>query len=78
VVASARTGSDNSGSRTIMAIDLTNSGIRLGFIIFGFMLIVGVIQFTAPRIEDTPAKCREKMARSTDAPACTVPLARGG
>jgi hypothetical protein len=25
-----------------------------------------------------PAKCREKMARSTDAPACAIPLARGG
>jgi hypothetical protein len=27
------------------------------------------IKFTAPRIEDTPAKCNEKIARSTDAPA---------
>jgi len=42
------------------------------------MFIVVVIKFTAPRIEDTPAKCREKMARSTDAPACAIPLARGG
>jgi hypothetical protein len=61
-----------------MALDLTNSGIRSGFIIFGFMLIVGVIQFTAPRIEDTPAKCREKMARSADVPAWAIPLSRGG
>jgi len=42
------------------------------------MLIVVVIKFTAPRIEDTPAKCREKMARSTDAPVCAIPLARRG
>jgi hypothetical protein len=39
-----------------MAIDHTNSGIRSGFMLFGFMLIVVVIKFTAPRIEDTPAK----------------------
>jgi hypothetical protein len=61
-----------------MAIDHTNSGIRSGFIFFGFMLIVVVIKFTAPRIDDTPARCREKMARSTDAPACAIPLASGG
>jgi hypothetical protein len=61
-----------------MAIDHTNSGIRSGFMHFGFMLIVVVINFTAPRMDDTPAKCREKMARSTDAPACAIPLARGG
>jgi hypothetical protein len=33
------------------------------------MLIVVVVKVTDPRIEDTPAKCREKMARSTDASA---------
>ena len=46
--------------------------------LFGFMLIVVVIKFTAPKMEDTPARCKEKMARSTDAPACAIPHARGG
>jgi hypothetical protein len=78
VIAPVRTGSDNNSSWAVMAIDHTNSGIRSGFILFGFMLIVVVIKFTAPKMEDTPAKCREKMARSTDAPACAIPLARGG
>jgi hypothetical protein len=73
-----RTGSDNRSSRAVMSIDHTNSGIRSGFMLFGFMLIVVVIKFTAPRIDDTPAKCREKMARSTDAPTCAIPLANGG
>ena len=66
---STRTGKDNNSSRAVMAIDHTNSGIRSGFMLFGFILIVVVIQFTAPRMEDIPAKCREKMAKSTDAPA---------
>jgi len=61
-----------------MAIDHTKSGIRSGFILFGFMLIVVVMKLTAPRIDDTPAKCKEKMARSTDAPAWAIPLASGG
>jgi len=42
------------------------------------LLDVVVIKFTAPRTEDTPAKWSEKMAKSTDAPACAIPLARGG
>lgn len=56
VIAPARTGRDSRSSRAVMAIDHTNSGIRSGFMLFGFMLIVVVIKFTAPRIEDTPAK----------------------
>jgi hypothetical protein len=60
-----------------MVIDHTNGGIRSGFMLFGFILIV-VIKFTAPRIDDTPARRREKMATSTDGPACAIPRARGG
>lgn len=78
VIAPARTGSDNSSSSAVMAIDHTNSGIRSGFMFLGFILIVVVMKFTAPRMDETPAKCREKMAKSTDAPACAIPLARGG
>jgi hypothetical protein len=78
VIAPARTGRDRRRSRAVIAIDHTNSGIRSGFMLLGFMLIVVVMKFTAPKMEDTPAKCKEKMARSTDAPACAIPLARGG
>lgn len=31
-------------------------------------LLSVVIKFTAPIKEDTPAKCREKIAKSTEAP----------
>jgi hypothetical protein len=37
--------------------------------LFGFILIVVEMKLTAPRIDDTPARCSEKIARSTDAPA---------
>jgi hypothetical protein len=46
--------------------------------LFGFILIVVVMKFTAPRIDETPVTCSEKIARSTDAPAWAIPLARGG
>lgn len=37
-----------------------------------------VIKLIAPRIEETPAKCREKIVKSTEAPACARLPARGG
>jgi hypothetical protein len=61
-----------------MATAHTNRGIRSGFMLIGFILMVVEMKFTAPRIDDTPAKCNEKIARSTDAPAWAIPLARGG
>jgi len=44
----------------------------------GFMLIIVVMKLMAPRIEETPARWREKMVRSTDAPAWARLPARGG
>lgn len=37
-----------------------------------------VIKLIAPKIEDTPARCREKIARSTEAPAWARFPAKGG
>jgi hypothetical protein len=42
------------------------------------MLIIVVIKFKAPRIEEAPAIWREKIARSTDGPAWAILPARGG
>lgn len=44
----------------------------------GFILIVVVMKLIAPKIDDTPAKWREKMVRSTDAPAWAKLPASGG
>jgi hypothetical protein len=33
------------------------------------ILITVVIKFTAPKIEEIPARCNEKIAKSTEAPA---------
>lgn len=33
------------------------------------MLMMVVIKLIAPRIEETPARCKEKIVRSTEAPA---------
>jgi hypothetical protein len=37
-----------------------------------------VIKLMAPKIDEAPAKCKEKIARSTDGPAWAKFLAKGG
>jgi len=37
-----------------------------------------LIKLTAPKIDLTPAKWSEKIAKSTEAPACAILLERGG
>jgi len=56
----------------------TNRGSRSIVIPGDRMLTTVVMKFTAPRIDETPAKWREKIPRSTEAPAWAVPAARGG
>jgi hypothetical protein len=42
------------------------------------MLTTVVIKLTAPKIEETPAKWSEKMAKSTDEPPWAILAAKGG
>jgi len=68
-MAPASTGRDRSRRTTVMATAQTNNGIRSKRSPFHRILIIVVIKLIAPRIEDAPAKWREKMARSTEGPA---------
>lgn len=69
VIAPAKTGRDKSRRTTVMVTAHTNRGIRSRCRPCHRILIIVVIKFTAPRIEDAPAKCNEKIARSTEGPA---------
>jgi hypothetical protein len=42
------------------------------------MLITVVMKFNAPIMDETPARCREKIARSTEGPAWAIFLDNGG
>jgi len=53
----------------VITTDQTNKGIRSKVIPSDRILITVVIKFTAPKIEEIPAKCKEKIAKSTEAPA---------
>ena len=56
----------------------TNNGIRSIVIPVARMLITVVMKLTAPKIEETPARWREKIPRSTEAPAWAIPAESGG
>lgn len=47
----------------------TNRGVWYCEIAGGFILIIVVMKLMAPRIDEIPAKWREKIVKSTDAPA---------
>jgi hypothetical protein len=52
----------------VITTDHTNKGIRSNVIPLARILITVVMKFTEPRIEETPARCKEKIAKSTEAP----------
>lgn len=62
----------------MISTDQTNKGVWYCDRAGGFILIAVVIKLIAPRIEEIPARWREKMARSTEAPAWARFPARGG
>lgn len=74
----ASTGRERRRSTAVISTDHTKRGVWYCEIAGGFMLIMVVIKLMAPRIDEIPAKWREKIARSTDAPAWARLLERGG
>lgn len=77
-MAPAKTGRESKRSTAVIFTDHTKRGNRSNCIPRHRILIIVVIKFTAPKIEDTPAKWREKMAKSTDPPAWAKFPASGG
>lgn len=69
VIAPASTGSDNRRRITVRNTAHVNRGIRSSRNPFVRILRIVQMKFTAPRIDEAPAKCREKIAMSTDGPA---------
>lgn len=68
VIAPANTGKDNSSKKAVMKTAQTKRGVRCIYIPGARMFITVVIKLTAPAIEETPAMCKLKIAKSTLAP----------
>lgn len=78
VMPAARTGRERSRRTAVIKIDQTNKGVWYWDIAGGFMLIIVVIKLMAPRMEEIPAKWREKIIKSTEAPGWEKFPAKGG
>jgi hypothetical protein len=78
VIAPASTGRVRSRRITVIITDHTNRGIRSRRIPFHRILIIVVMKLIAPKIDAAPAKCSEKIARSTEGPEWARFLAKGG
>jgi hypothetical protein len=68
VIAPASTGRERSNRIVVITTDHTNKGIRSRVIPLDRMLMAVVMKFTDPRIDEIPARWREKIAKSTEAP----------
>jgi len=77
-MAPAKTGRERSNKITVIVTAQTNKGIRSKRSPFHRMLATVVIKLIAPKIDEIPARWREKMARSTEGPAWAILLERGG
>lgn len=78
VIAPANTGKDNNKRIVVTNTAQAKRGIRSKNIPITRKLLKVLIKLTAPKSEETPARCREKIAKSTDAPECAMFLLRGG
>ena len=68
VIAPARTGSDSSSRNTVTSSAHTNSGILCIVMPGARMLKMVVMKLIAPRIDEAPARCSDRMAKSTAGP----------
>lgn len=69
VIPAAKTGRDSRSSTAVINTDHTNRGVWYCERAGGFILMIVVIKLIAPRMDETPARCREKIVKSTEAPA---------
>ena len=76
-MAPANTGSDSNNKKAVMKSDQTNKFNCSQAIPFRILIIV-VIKLIAPKIELTPAMCKDKMAKSIAGLLCPTKEERGG
>jgi hypothetical protein len=68
VIAPANTGNDNNNNIAVINTAHTNNGILWNVIPGVLIFIIVVMKFIAPNIDEIPAKCKLKIAKSTDPP----------
>ena len=74
----AKAGNATTNNTEVIKTDQTKRGTRNIVIPLGRILIIVTIILIAPKIEEAPAKCILKIARSTEGPACDLIPLNGG
>ena len=77
-MAPAKTGKLNKSKKAVTNTDHTNKLRRSKVIPGARILIIVVIKLMAPKIEDIPAKCKEKIAKSTAQEPWAIGPDKGG
>lgn len=78
VIAPAKTGSDNKSRIVVNKTDQTNKFNRSKVIAAGRMLKIVHRKLIEPKIDETPARCRLKIDKSTARPEWAIFLLNGG
>ena len=78
VIAPANTGKDNNNKNAVTNIDHANKGILCNVIPGVLIFKIVVIKLTAPKIDEAPAKCKLKIAKSIAGPGCPAFEDNGG
>jgi hypothetical protein len=68
VILPAKTGKDNNNKIAVIKIDQTNRGSRRIDIPRARILYIVTMKLIAPAMDETPARCKEKIEISTEAP----------
>jgi len=68
VIAPAKTGNASNSRSVVIKTLHANRGTCSSHIVFGRMLRIVMIKLSELMIEEAPAKCNDRMAKSTDAP----------
>lgn len=64
VIAPANTGRERRSKIAVMSTDHTNRGTVSNFMLMGRIFKMVVMKLMAPKIEEAPAKCKEKIVMS--------------
>jgi hypothetical protein len=78
VIPPAKTGKDNNNKIAVTKTAQPNNGTLCNTCPGIRIFITVVMKFIAPSRDDIPARCSEKMAKSTDPPLWACAAAKGG
>jgi hypothetical protein len=78
VIPPAKTGNDNNRRTAVIKTAQTKRGKRVKNKPRVRIFKIVEIKLIAPNIEETPARCKLNIARSTAAPECAILLDKGG